>query len=244
MHESNFPGNPAQRRSLRTRWETFATWCNQQGYQALPADESTVLAFFKARRVAGEVGCRPYLRAIEAAHGASGLGSPLVDLAQAQKTLQSALAPPLQAEEAERVPTPTLASVEGVESLGPAGSGSGRSPWFRKGRSSWGRRVEEKRNLALRNLANATELAAVFLAGLELEHVSWDMEGFSLAVPGFSEMVYVRRGRGPTCSDRALRQWLAVSGITRGPLFPRISPKGDVLGRMNAESVEAVLADA
>jgi integrase len=90
------------------------------------------------------------------------------------------------------------------------------------------------------------------LAGIAVEHLTWDPQGITIMLPrsktdqaGEGVVKAIPYSEGPCCPATVLRTWLDAAGITSGPVFRSIT-KWCVLGGdgLNPASVNAILADA
>jgi integrase len=104
------------------------------------------------------------------------------------------------------------------------------------------------RALFLLGLAGAMRRSE--LVGLDVGHVTWTADGLKLLIErsktdaeGAGAEVAIPRGRaGDTCPVAALKEWLALSEITAGPLFRQVNRGGAVeTSRLSPDAVRQLL---
>lgn len=217
-------------RAYQGDWRRFCAWCESRGVSPVPARAEHVAAYLSelassGRRVSTIMRA---LSAISQAHGLAGAESPCTDpglanvvrgIKRAVGTAQKGKRPLVLSDLAhvcEELPTWTIAVRDrALLLIGFAGG-------FRR-----------------------SELVSLDVADLEqeergivahLRRSKTDQEGAGRDVP-------IPYGSNPrTCPVRALRAWLARSGIEQGPVFRAVDRHGHVSPeRLNAQSVAAVV---
>ena len=88
------------------------------------------------------------------------------------------------------------------------------------------------------------------LIGLDVEHVTWTAGGLKLLIERSktdaegegAEIAIPRGGANDTCPVASLKEWLALSEITAGPLFRKVNRGGVVeAARLSADAVRQIL---
>lgn len=204
------------RRAYRADWEHFTSWCMSHGCTALPAAPETVALY-------------------------------LSDLAETHKpaTLQRRLSAISQAHQVAGLETPT--KHEGVRSVW-AGirrvkgvAQDGAAPVLVEDLQRIvvllpdGLRGERDRALLL--LGFATSFRRSELVALDVEDLEWKRDGLAVLLrrsktdqDGEGRKVGVPYGQHKgTCPCRAVKRWLAASGIADGALFRGITRHGKLL---------------
>jgi site-specific recombinase XerD len=200
-------------RAYRSDWSAFTGWCESHGLVALPADPTTVSMYLSAE--AGRLKTstlRRRLSSIAVAHAAVGAPNPSDDMnvkatwagiRRANGTAEMGKAPVLTADLRAMV---------------------GALPNSLRGH----------RDAALLLIGFAGAFRRSELVGLDLEDVADTSDGLVVTLrrsktdqEGRGRQVGIPPGTAAlTCPVRAFRTWLAVSGITSGPLFRPVSRHG------------------
>ncbi len=219
-------------RAYRADWADFSAWCAGHGQPALPATPQTVLLY-------------------------------LTDAAQRCKvsTLQRRLTTISQAHKAERHPSPTgdpavRAVWAGIKrTLGTAQHGKTAAvteDLRRMVRALPQTSTIGKRNRALLLLGFAGAFRRSELVGLDIADVVVTGDGLVVTLrrsktdqEGAGRTVGIPYGSDPTtCPVRATTGWIAVAGLTAGPLFRSITRHGKMQGRLSDWAVAQVVKAA
>jgi site-specific recombinase XerD len=209
-------------RLYKADWTAFATWCDEAGLTALPADPATVASFLGAaaeRLSAGALGRRT--AAIADQHRRRGLASPAAD-----PTVRAVLRAARRRDRgARRAPPPRPAQLVRMAISCPGDL------------AGW-------RDRALL-LLMAAGLGRVALVGLDVERLRFTPAAVELIFRGDPVcQVAVPFGANPSaCPVQALREWLRASDTRFGPVFRKIDRWGNVEHRrLGADAVRLVLA--
>jgi integrase len=106
------------------------------------------------------------------------------------------------------------------------------------------------RDRALFLLGFAGAMRRSELVGLDVDHVSWTPDGLKLLIgrsktdtEGEGAEIAIPRGQAnDTCPVAALKEWLALSKITIGPLFRKVNRGGVVeVARLSTDAVRQIL---
>ena len=221
------------RRAYRSDWRIFTTWCDMHGLAPLPAAPSTVARFLTAQAATLKVASlHRRLAAIVQAHRAAGYASPSDDATVRtvwrgiRRTKGTATA------KKRALLTSDIRALLAVLPNSPSGA----------------------RDRALLLLGFAGALRRSELVALDVDDIE-AVEGKGLLVrvrrsqtdqKGRGIQVPIHPGSDPlTCPVQALAAWLAVAGITEGPIFrpvdrhQRIGP-----GRLTAQTVALIVKRA
>ena len=220
---------PATLRAYATDLANYRTWCDRHGFQPMPATPEVVGAYLAA---AGEGYALPTLRrrvaAIARACGVA--GQPLDTKHPAiRETLRGIGrkhgAPARRAAALTTAEVKRLCRACGVDLAG-------------------------VRDRALFLLGFAGAMRRSELVGLDVEHVTWTTDGLKLLIErsktdaeGEGAEIAIPRGRADdTCPVAALKEWLALSEITTGPLFRKVNRGGVVeTSRLSPDAVRQIL---
>ena len=220
---------PATLRAYATDLANYRTWCDRHGFQPMPTAPEVVGAYLAA---AGEGYALPTLRrrvaAIARACGVA--GQPLDTRHPAiRETLRGIGrkhgAPARRAAALTTAEVRRLCRECGVDLAG-------------------------VRDRALFLLGFAGAMRRSELVGLDVEHVTWTADGLKLLIErsktdaeGEGAEIAIPRGRADdTCPVAALKEWLALSEITAGPLFRKVNRGGVVeAARLSTDAVRQIL---
>jgi len=214
---------PATLRAYATDWRGFAAWCAAHGVDALPATPHTV-ALFLADLTGRPSTLRRKLAAIAVMHRAAGHDSPTE----------------------HGMVRATFAGIRRERGVAPRPKTALLVDELRAAVATCGQRRIDVRDRALVLLGFAGALRRSELVGLDVDDVGCEGEGLVLRLPrsktnqeGELEEVAVLYGSDPRmCPVRALQAWLAMSGISEGPLFRAVDRAGRVgRGRLTARIV-------
>lgn len=195
------------RRKYATCWSQFEDWCVRSGFESLPA-RPEVVAMYLTHRV--ESGCSISTveldgSAVNAAHEAMGLESPTRDRA-VRRVMRG-----IRRMKGTRPKQKSPVSVRQLRQM------VGDLPETARG----------ARDHLVLVLGFASALRRSELAGLTVEDVEEVEEGLRVVLrrsktdqEGRGRTIGIPYGSHPsTCPVRVLRRWLALSGITEGPLL-------------------------
>jgi site-specific recombinase XerD len=215
----------------RRDWQEFTAWCSQAAASPLPALPGTVAAFLESEHTKGRKLATVRRRAatIARAHRAADCSDPckaeavrlaLRGIARRSREVNPAgqkQAPGLNAGDALRIEAAVVPPAAGEETEADT---LRRMP--AKDLRDWAL-LFTGRDL----LARASELVSV-----NAEAITWDVEDGTaqvLLLRGKTHQEAVPLQLGPEATA-ALRAWLAVSGITRGPVFVGLTKGGNFTG--------------
>ncbi|MYG48301.1 MAG: tyrosine-type recombinase/integrase [Gemmatimonadales bacterium] len=209
-------------RALRADLERFAAWCEERGFRPLPADAGTVAAYVEAMsedRAPATV--RRHVSSIAAAHRAAGERSPL-EHAEVRRALS-------------RMRRRKGSRQEQVLGL----------TWQLRRRliEASGDRLIDIRNRAMLAVSYDAMLRRSELVALQVVDVTLDRGG--------SASLLVRRAKNDpegggavlylhSDSVRLLKEWLAASGVSAGPLFRVVRKGGTLRGALHPGQVPRI----
>lgn len=223
----------ATRRAYRADWHHFAAWCATYGAQALPADPRLVARYLSAH--AGDlkvVTLQRRLSAIQHVHREAGL-----DFDGRQRDLRDVwrgIRRTHGTASRGKAPTVTEELRALVATCDPA-------------------RLLGLRDRALLLLGFAGCFRRSELVGLDVADVAEHRDGF---VVSLARSKTDQEGRGAekgipygahpdTCPVRALRDWLAASGVREGPVFRAVNRHGQVgAARLSDKAVARAVKNA
>ena len=216
-------------RVYRTGWAQFTAWCDEHGVTPLPAGAETVACYVAdLARVAKPATIDLRLAAISAAHRAAGHDSPTkeepVRLVRrgVRRTLGTAQ------RQVRPVTVPELRAMVGGLDNDLAGC----------------------RDRALLLLGFAGALRRSELVGLDVADITEGTDGLTVRLrrsktdqEGAGRTLGIPYGSNPaTCSVRAWRAWLELSGITEGAAFHPVDRHGHIgATRLSGHAVALVL---
>jgi site-specific recombinase XerD len=225
------------RRAYRSDWAHFAGWCARYGAQALPADPRLVARYLSAHAAPGPdqlrvVTLQRRLSAIQHVHRATGL-----DFDGRQRDLREVWR--------------GIRRTHGVASRG-------KAPTVTEELRALVGTCDPTRLLGLRDRALLLlGFAGCFrrseLVALDVAHVAEHRDGFVVALAwsktdqeGRGAEKGIPYGAHPeTCPVRAVRDWLAASGVREGPLFRAVNRHGHVgAARLSDKAVARVVKQA
>lgn len=217
----------ATRRLYSREWSTFVAWCEARVLVSLPASPDVVACYVASMADAGRkpAGIDAALAAISQAHHAGGhdgralRGSAPVRAVRAgvRRTLGTAQrqAAPLTSELVAQIIEHDAAGLVGV------------------------------RDRALLLVAHVTMMRASELAALEVRDARFCARGVEVTIrrsktdqEGAGRVVAVAEESIPQlCPVRALRAWLAASGLTEGALFRAVDRWGSIRGNLSRKDI-------
>jgi len=201
-------------RTYTSVWRCFTTWCESQGVTPCPATPDTIVAYVvdQAERLKPQ-SVKKHLAAISQAHLTAGYESPV----QHQSV---------------RLVMQGLRRTKGVAS---APKKALRVEHIRKMVSIIPDTLVGIRDRAIVLVGFVAGMRRSEIVGLDVEDIAFEPEGAVLTIKkskrdqeGKGRQVAVPFGHHEkTCPVRALRAWLAASGVTQGPIFIRLDPDGE-----------------
>lgn len=203
------------RRAYRADWADFTGWCQAHGRTALPAVPATVVLYLSDRAETLKTGTlQRRLSAISQAHKAADLDTPTAD--RAVRRVMTGIRRQNGTAQQGKAPAITREIRAMVETL----------PLTLRGR----------RDRALLLLGFAGAFRRSELVGLDVADVQTTDEGLVVHVrrsktdqEGAGRTVGIPYGSRPaTCPVRAVRDWLAIAGLTEGPLFRGVDPHNNL----------------
>jgi len=205
-------------------WNAFLAWCKSEDLAALPAAPATVVAYLNAGGAtlsAGALARRA--AAIAAQHRQAGLASPAADPA-----VTAILRAARRAAKPRRPPPPRPARLVRMADACRGG-------------------LAGARDRALLLLA-ASGLGRAALVGLDFEHVRITDAGAELVITdpagGGGRRVAIKRAANrDACPVQALKDWLATSETSFGPVFRKIDRWGNIEHRrLGTDALRRILA--
>jgi site-specific recombinase XerD len=206
-------------KAYRTDWRLFELWCAERDLMSLPAQAETVAGYIA--HLASVEGCKAAtierkLSSISVRHGTRGLESPTKTVL-ARETLRGTRntigaaqtkKKPIVTDELARI----IATCEALHPLAAA------------------------RDRALLLIGFAGAMRRSEIAALTLEDVTEVLEGLDVLIrrsktdqAGRGRTVSIAYGSHlETCPVRTLRAWLALSGVSSGPLFREVDRHGNL----------------
>jgi len=229
---------PATRRAYQGDWRRFTEWCSAQGVEPLPPDPVRVAAYAAWMADGGTRG-KPYgvatirraLASIAVVSLAAGYDYPYAD--RGICATMEGIARKLGVKQRKMAPLE-------VEAL---------SECFARHRDDL-LGLRDKSMVALGFFFAARRAS---LADVEVEHISFVPEGLHLTLPKTKTdptgaqadvPIGIPYARNPAvCAVRLLKQWLAASGITTGPVFRRVFKSGAKIGerRLDPGSIARII---
>ena len=220
---------PATLRAYATDLANYRTWCDRHGFRPMPATPEVVGAYLAA---AGEGYALPTLRrrvaAIARACGVAG---------QPLDTKHPAIRETLRGIGRKHgAPARRAAALTTAE--------------IKRLCRACGGDLAGVRDRALFLLGFAGAMRRAELIGLDVEHVTWTTGGLKLLIERSktdaegegAEIAIPCGGANDTCPVASLKEWLALSEITAGPLFRKVNRGGVVeAARLSADAVRQIL---
>jgi len=219
------------KRDYRNDWTQFSEWCEKNGLQDLPADPETLvyyITFLGKTLKASSI--KRKMAAISQRHETAGYPSP------SKTALVKGVWDGIQRKIGVKE--------EGKDAL-----------WLEELRQVVQAISQNKvigvRNRALLVIGWAGAFRRSELVQLNVEDISITRDGLLLHLnrsktdqKGEGQDVALPYGSNPlTCPVRSLEDWLAVSGISEGPVFRRMDRHGNIMGRLTPQSVRLIVKD-
>jgi len=201
------------RRAYRADWADFTTWCQEHGRTALPADSATVVLYLSDRADTLKTATlQRRLTAISQAHKAADLDTPTVD--RAVRRVMTGIRRQNGTAQEGKAPAVTREIRAMVATLPPTLRGRRDRALLLLGFAGAFRRSE----LVALDVADVVPTDDGLIVRLRRSKTDQEGEGRQVGIPFGS--------RPDTCPVRAVRAWLAASGVGEGPLFRGIDPHG------------------
>jgi site-specific recombinase XerD len=219
-------------RAYRSDWADFSGWCAERGFTSLPATPETVALYLtESARAVKTSTLQRRLSSISQAHQAAGHESPT--RAYAVRMVWAGIRRTLGTAQ-EGVAPLVIEDLRNLVCVLPAGLAGARS-----------------RALLLLGFAGAFRRSE--LVSLDVEDLEWKRDGLAVTLrrsktdqEGAGSLKGIPYGQHhATCPVRALKAWLADSGIEAGPLFRSIDRHGRMgAGRLSDKAVAGVIKRA
>jgi integrase len=203
------------RRAYADDWKRWGAWCATVGVDPYGATESMVYAFvrFLADEGLAATTIQRRLNGIRFQYGMADLEFPVMNM-RGRKAIQGVLR---RARRRPRQKVPLLP--EDIEA----------------GFRQMGDDNRDSRDRALVAFGFAGALRRSEIVAVDVEHFEWVEGGIRLLIPqsktdveGFGEHVAIPYGtKDELCPVRLVNEWLGRLGSDQGPVFRRMSPKGD-----------------
>lgn len=228
------------KRAYRADWADFRHWCEQHGYEALPAAPLTIANYLSARASGSGPDNAPRLStatltrrlaAISQAHKLAGFASPTQH--EQVRTIMKGIRRTLGSAQRQAAPAVSTIMRQWVQHLPDSLLGT------------------RDRALLLMGFAGAFRRSE--LIGLDVEAVRFVPEGMIVRLrksktdqEGQGETKGIPLGTSAaTCPVRALRAWLNASGISEGPLFRPLNRHGQIKPkRLNGSDIAVIVKRA
>jgi len=220
---------PNTKRAYTAAWRVFTSWCQARGVQALPALPAVVAAYVADRASATKVSTLSvHLAAIRHAHVLAGFESPT-------KSKEVAI---------------VMSGIRRTHGCDPRKKAALLVGDLRAIASRVDDDVRGCRDRALLLLVFCGGLRRSEIVALDVGDAVFTSEGVTLSIrrsktdqQGKGRTIGIGHGtQESTCPVTALRQWLACSGVTEGPLFRGVDRHGHVrAGRLCTRTVARVI---
>ncbi len=220
------------RRAYRSDWADFITWCQAHGRSALPAAPETVVFYLSDRADTLKTATlQRRLTSIAQAHKAADLDTPTAD--RAVRRVMTGIRRQNGTAQEGKAPAITREIRAMVEHLPPT--------------------LRGQRDRALLLLGFAGAFRRSELVSLDVGDLAWSDDGLTVRLKrsktdqeGAGRTVGIPYGSKPvTCPVRAVRAWLAASGIADGPVFRGVDPHAHLSReRLSDKTVARVVKSA
>ena len=245
-------------RAYRSDWRLFCAWCEENGYQSLPASPATVAAFLTLLADSGYVPRdpgvdtrgRPLRWAAPVPLARSTIGRRLSAIVFAHRAAD--LVPPTAQPGAARLEKAMRGVRKEKRDELPAKKRAADGDVLRDMiRAIAGNDLRAHRDRALLAFGMAGAFRRSELVALSVGQVSQDSRGLLVRVASSKTD---QEGRGHTIAIpdgrrlepvRRYRAWIEAAGITAGPIFRKLTPQGRVTDKpMSAQGVALVVKAA
>jgi integrase len=226
---------PNTLRGYQTDWQDFATWCQEQGRESLPAETATVSLYFADRsQHLTSASLTRRIAAIAKRHSQAGFISPTK-----QPEFREVMAG-IRKSKKDRPQTAKAALLNSdlVEILGAIEANDDLD------------RLQAARDRALLMIGFAGALRRSELVNLDVEDIVNTRQGIILTLrwsktdqEGQGTEIAIPKGRKPaTCPVTILEAWLSRAKIKHGPVFRKVRQNGVVENRrLSDRSVALIL---
>jgi integrase len=206
--------SPRTVKRYRDAWAIFAAWCEDQGFESLPAEPATVAAYLAARADAGRRVLTIELTAIGERHKAAGLPSP-------------------------RTHPAVVATRKGIRrrlGMAPRQKAALSTGELRAMLQALPQRLIGSRDRAILLLGFAGAFRRSELVGLDVRDLEFCQEGLRVTLrrsktdqEGIGRTVGIPCSPNPSmCPVAAVRAWLGAAAIIGGPVFREVQGSGRV----------------
>lgn len=219
-------------RAYRRGFEHFTAWCELQGIVYLPATPETVAGYIadmaEEGRAVSTINQR--VAAIRFAHRAAGVESPTNSL----------------------LVETTMGGIRRTIGVAQKGKDPLTTPELTSMVANLPNTLMGTRDKALLLVGYAGAFRRSELVGLDFEDISFQRDGVKLLLrksktdqEGEGRQIAIVYGKQlATCPVRALKAWLAASGITSGPLFRSMNRGGSIKKRLGGKDVARMIKRA
>lgn len=245
-------------RAYRSDWRLFCAWCEENGYQSLPASPATVAAFltlladrgYVPRDPGVDTRGRPLRWAAPVPLARSTIGRRLSAIVFAHRAAD--LAPPTAQPGSARLEKAMRGVRKDKRDELPAKKRAADGDVLRDMiRAVAGVDLRSQRDRALLTFGMAGAFRRSELVALRVGQVSQDSRGLLVRIASSKTD---QEGRGHTIAIpdgrrlepvRRFRAWIEAAGITSGPVFRKLTPQGRLTDKpMSAQGVALVVKAA
>ncbi|MDR6790837.1 integrase [Sphingomonas sp. BE138] len=244
--------------AYKSDWDLFLAWCLERRYRPLPASPATVAAFLSELATTG------FTPAAERRTKTGKLRAPRLPRPLTRSTIDRRLAAIVFAHRMAKVEPPT--SQPGASDLGLVMGGIRRTKAGEKKRkkraadgdilrdmlrSIAGDDLRAHRDRALLAIGMGGAFRRSELVAITVDRVTRDREGLTVTVAA-SKTDQFGEGQGVAVLDgprlepvRHYEAWIAIAGITEGPVFRKLTPQGRLTAKpMSTKGVALVVKAA
>jgi len=220
------------RRAYRADWADFTAWCQAHGKTALPAEPETVVLYLSDRADTLKTATlQRRLTAISQAHKAADLDTPTAD--RTVRRVMTGIRRQNGTAQEGKAPAVTREIRAMVATLPPTLRGRRDRALLLLGFAGAFRRSE----LVSLDVGDVTPTDDGLIVHLRRSKTDQEGAGRQVGIPFGS--------RPDTCPVRAVRAWLAASGVGEGPLFRGVDPHGHLSReRLSDKTVARVVKNA
>lgn len=244
--------------SYKSDWDLFVAWCLERRYRPLPATPATVAAFLSELATAG------FTPAAEQRTKTGKMRAPRAPRPLTRSTIDRRLAAIVFAHRMAKVEPPT--SQPGAIDLNLVMGGIRRTKAGETKRKKLaadgdilrdmlraitGDDLRAHRDRALLAIGMGGAFRRSELVAITVDHITRDREGLTVKVKSSKTDQY-GKGQGVAVLDgprlqpvRHYEAWLAIAGITEGPVFRKLTPQGRLTDKaMSTKGVALVVKAA
>lgn len=222
---------PRTLEAYESDWRDFSFWCQSRRVRPLPADPSVVAEYLATLASSGgakTTTIRRRVSAINFHHDAAGVLRPGADVLV--RNVLRGIARERRDDVDRAAPLDRALLARCVASL-------------------QGSDVQQARDRVVLCVGFYAALRRSEITALDVDDVQWHAEGMAITVvssktdqEAVGEVIAVRAVQDTTCAVRAVREWLALSMVTAGPLVRGVTKHGTVRrGRMSDGYVNKVV---